>query len=136
MVGAGGRSGTFNVKQLDSFGDRDFNLHNIILNPVNDIFINAHFIGKSMEVQLMLSCKSKDFLIPLWNSVPRPFMESPQVFSAGHDVQTGLIGKERDFNEKFGIIVKTAVQQAVNGDHGTIRGLMETPKLVFFRFAT
>ena len=71
MVGAGGRSGTFNVKQLDSFGDRDFNLHNIILNPVNDIFINAHFIGKSMEVQLMLSCKSKDFLIPLWNSVPR-----------------------------------------------------------------
>ena len=96
----------------DDFGlfiNGDFNLHNVIFNPVNDIFIDAHFIGKSMEVQVMLSCIIKNFLIPLWDAVPFPFIESPQVFSAGHDMQTGLIGKERDFNEKFGIIFKTAV---------------------------
>lgn len=87
----------------------DFNLHNIILNPVNDIFINAHFIGKSMEVQFMLFCIIKNFLIPLWNSVPFPFMKSPQVFPTGYDMQTGLIWKERNFNEKFGIVVKAAI---------------------------
>lgn len=48
----------------------------------------------------MFFCIIKNFLIPLWNAVPFPFVESPQIFPAGHDVQTSLIGKERDFNEK------------------------------------
>lgn len=87
----------------------DFNLHNIILDSVNDIFIDAHLVGKSMKVQLMLFCKSENFLIPPWNTVPCPFMESPQIFPAGHDVKARLIGEERDFNEKFGIIVKAAI---------------------------
>ena len=32
----------------------NFNLHNIIFNAVNDGFIDAHFIRKSMERQAML----------------------------------------------------------------------------------
>ena len=74
----------------------------------------------------MLFCKSENFLIPLWNAAPFPFMEGPQIFSVWHDMQAGLIGQERDFNEKPGIIVKAAIQQTANGDHGTIRGFMET----------
>ena len=57
----------------------------------------------------MFFCIIKNFLIPFWDSVPFPFMEGPQVFSAGHDMQAGLIGKERDFNEKLGIIFKVAI---------------------------
>ena len=57
----------------------------------------------------MLFCVIKNFLIPFWNSIPLPFMESPQIFPVGHDVQTSLIGKERNFNEKFGIVVKAAI---------------------------
>lgn len=38
------------------FGNRDFNLNDIILNLVNDIFIDAHFIRISMKSQFVLLC--------------------------------------------------------------------------------
>ena len=39
-----------------NFGNRDFNLDDIILNFVNDIFIDAHFIRISMKGQIVLLC--------------------------------------------------------------------------------
>ena len=77
--------GTLDVKQPDSFGDRDFDLYNVILDPVNDIFVDAHFVGKSVECQLMFFCIIKDFLIPLRDAVPFSFMESPQVFTRSEE---------------------------------------------------
>lgn len=100
-----------------------FNLHNIIFHPVDDIFIDAHFVGKSVEYQIMLFGIIKYFLIPFRNPIPTSFMESPQIFSFRGIMKPGLIRKERDFNEKFGIIVKAAIQQAANGDDGAITGL-------------
>lgn len=57
--------------------DRDFNLDDIILNPVNDIFIDAHFIGKPMGRQAMSPGIIKDFPVPFGDFIPIPFMESP-----------------------------------------------------------
>lgn len=37
-------------------GNRDFNLDDIILNSVNDIFINTHFISISMKHQIVFLC--------------------------------------------------------------------------------
>ena len=124
--------GTLDVKQPDSFGDRDFDLYNVILDPVNDIFVDAHFVGKSVECQLMFLCIIKDLLIPLRDAVPFSFMESPQIFTLWHDMQSGLIGEKGDLNKKFGIIIKAAIFQVGDGDHGTIGCLMKTAKPVFF----
>ena len=49
--------------------NRNFNLHNVIFNPVNDIFIYAHLIGKSAECQVMFFCKCENFFVAFWHSV-------------------------------------------------------------------
>ena len=60
--------------------NRDFNLHNVILDPVDNIFIDTCLIGKSMEGQMMFPGIAEDFPVPLRNAVPLPFMKSSDVF--------------------------------------------------------
>ena len=114
------------------FGNRDFDLHNIVSDLVNDIFINAHFIGISMKLQAMFFGICKDFLIPFWDSIPCSFMECPQVFPARCEVQPGLVREKWDFDKEPGIIVKASALQAGNRDHGAIRCFMEAAEMVFF----
>ena len=58
-----------------TLSQRNFNLHNIILNPVNDRFIDSHFIGKSMRSQAVFFGKGKNLFISLGNGIPVPFVE-------------------------------------------------------------
>ena len=59
------------------FINGDFNLYNIIFNPVNDIFIDAHFIRKVMEFQIVFPGKCENLFIPPGKFIPIPFMEGP-----------------------------------------------------------
>ena len=110
-----------------------FNLHNIIFHSVDDIFIDAHFVGKSVEYQIMLFGIIKYFLIPFRNPIPTSFMESPQILSVRGVMKPGLIRKERDFNKKFGLIVIVALLQAGNGNHRTVGSFMKPAEMVFLR---
>ena len=72
-------------------GNRDFNLYNVILNPVNDIFVDARFIRKSVKGQMMFPGIAEDFLISFRDTAPFPFMEGSQVCALWHDVQPSLV---------------------------------------------
>ena len=71
----------------------------------------------------MLVGVCKDFLIPLGDQFPIPFMEGSQIGSAGLRMQSGLFFEERNFNKKPAIIIKDSVLQAGNRNHGAIRHL-------------
>lgn len=62
------------------------------------------------------------------NAVPLSFMKGSQVFPLWHDMQPGLVGEKRDLDKESGIIVKAAVLQVSNGDHGAIGSFMEAAK--------
>ncbi len=47
-----------------------------------------------------------------------------------------FMGEGRDLDEQFGVIVETAVLQTGNGNHGAIRGVVQTAKLVFGSFSS
>ena len=79
----------------------------------------------------MFPCIGQDFPIPIGNAAPIPFMEGSQVFALRRDMQPGLVWEKRNLNKKPGVIVKAAVQQVSNGEHGAIGGLVETAKPVF-----
>ena len=66
-----------------SSGNGDFDLYDVILNPVDDVFIDAHFIGKSVKCQTLFFCIVEDFHVSLWYFIPVSLVESPQIFSAG-----------------------------------------------------
>ena len=87
-----------------------------------------------MERQAVLGSKVKKLLISFRNPGPVPFVEGSQICSPGSDMQPGLVREKRDFNKKICIIVKIPIFQAGNRDHGTIRCLVKTAKLIFFRF--
>ena len=53
--------------------DRNLDLHDIILNPVNDGFVDAFFIGKTRELQLMLPGIGQDLLVAERKAVPASF---------------------------------------------------------------
>lgn len=114
--------------------DGNFNLDNIIFNPVNNILVDALFIGKFMKCQAMFFGVIKDLLIPFWHPAPVSSVEGPQIFSAGCDMHPGFTGEEGHFNKEPGVIVKIAALQAGNGNHGAVGSIMEAAQMVFFRF--
>ena len=62
---------------LNHAGNRDFNLHDIVLYPVYDRFIDPFFIGIAGQRQALAVGKCKDFLIPQGEPAKVPFVESP-----------------------------------------------------------
>lgn len=51
-------------------------------------------------------------------------------------VQSIFLYGERNFNKKFGIILEIPFFQTIYCDHRTIGGIMQTAKLIFFRFSS
>lgn len=84
---------------------RDFNLYNVVFDPVNDILIDARLIGKFVECQAVCSGKSKNFFIPPGKSVKGSFVEGLQIASAGSRVKIRLAGQERSLDKESGILV-------------------------------
>ena len=79
--------------------DRNLNLHDIILNPVNDGFVDAFFIGKTRELQLMLPGIGQNLLIAERKAVPASFVKGSQIVSFGLHVQPLCSWKKGDFNK-------------------------------------
>ena len=114
--------------------DRDFYLYNVVLDSVDDSFIDAHLIGESVERQIaVFRICEKRFVAP-GDSGQVALVESSQVSAAGSQVQVLPVCEQGDLNEQFGIIVKIAADEAGDGDHGAIGGMVQASETVFFRF--
>lgn len=50
-------------------------------------------------------------------------------------MQSGLICEHGNLYKQFRIIIKITAKEAGNRDHGTIGGMMQASKMVFFCFS-
>lgn len=57
------------------FENRNFNLNNIIINSVNDIFIDSFFIGVARQCQSLFLRKVQHLLITQGESIPTAFVK-------------------------------------------------------------
>lgn len=77
--------------------DWDFNLYNIILDLVNDGFIDSFFVRKARQGKAMAFGIIKDCLIPHGNPFPAAFVERSQVKTFGLDVESAFAGEGWNF---------------------------------------
>lgn len=96
----------------------------IIFNPVNDIFIYAHLIGKSAECQVMFFCKCENFFVVFWHSVQVTLVESSQISASGRHMQALLVCEQGYLYEQFGIIIEITVKKAGNRNHRAIGSVL------------
>ena len=67
-----------------------FNLCDIVIEIVNDCFVDTRFIRIPRQRESLLIGISKDFFISARQLIPTAFTESPQIFSGGFGMQSSF----------------------------------------------